>query len=330
MREQPSVVLLPHSRSARLLQLAAVLALVLSAVSCKKGTDAVEPVAGKKPPIVKAKKTAKAGDPAEAEAPGTPTPTAAAPAAPDSAAAQRASVRAPEAVTPIAAPAAAAPAPIVPKVPDSAKPALVAKPPEPAKAAEPGKTVEPAKPARVLDAVKPPEPPKAPEAPKPAKAPVREDDAPVPPGGAVVRPAPSEPPLDLTGYLSTADLEKVLGAKQRFRRAELPGVPPSPGYNAQLFASDKPNELGVTIQVWRDPNLAESRTRYNTMKNAYSNVTPSNKITDMGFRAWYGPVVTQVFVDPRRPLLGAVSCSAKVCNGEQLIELARRVAERLR
>ena len=316
MRQLLPFSVLPRSRSARILSLTCMLALAVTAASCKKGGDAVEPVVGKKPPIVKAKKPGKdvetAKDDKAAPAPAAATPTTA-PAV--------AAVRPPEPATPVAAP-------IVPKPKDAAKapepaplPPAALKPPEPPKVADALKAPEPQKPQ---DAIKPlPRP----EPPKPA---AKDDDAPVPPGGAVVRATPSEPPLDLTGYLSIADLEKVLGAKQHFRRADLPGVPPSPGYNAILFASDKPNELGVTVQVWRDPNLAESRTRYNTMKNAYSNVTSSNKVTDMGFRAWYGPVVTQVFVDPRRPLLAAISCSGKVCNGEQLIELARRVAERLR
>jgi hypothetical protein len=139
-----------------------------------------------------------------------------------------------------------------------------------------------------------------------------------------------EPALDITGYLSVADLERVLGPKVKLRRGDLPGTPPSPTHNSAYYAPQKGDGFGVALQVWRDPNLAESRTRFNTMRNTYSNVAPTNKIAEQGFRAFFGGVVTLVFADPRRPLVAAVSCSTKVCTADHLIELSKRVAERLR
>lgn len=286
-----------------------------AATGCKKSTDAAQ--VAKRPPIVKAKKPgadAKAGDDskaakpavagakpgevaagakpaAHAAAPETPTP--AAPGLPPSAAVLPAAVQAP---------------PVVPVPVGRGKPAEVVAKAEPAKP-------EPAK----VEAAKP----------EPRVAEARPETPPLPPGAVTVRATPGEAPLDVNGYIIAADLPKVIGSKQKFHRTELAGITPTPNYNAMYYAADKTDVFGVSVQVWRDPNLAESRTRFNTMKNSYSNVSPTNKVTDMGFRSFYANVVTLVFVDPRRPLLAAVSCSTKVCNGDQMIELARRVAERL-
>ncbi len=139
-----------------------------------------------------------------------------------------------------------------------------------------------------------------------------------------------EPPLDITGYLSAVDVARVLGDKAKLRRGDLPGALPSPVYNATYFQPDKGDHFGLAVQVWRDSNLAESRTRFNTMRNTYSDVAPTNKVTDQGFRAFFGGVVSLVFADPRRPLVVAVNCSTKVCTADQLIEIANRVNERLR
>ena len=300
-----------HLRLAAHLSLGLALALG-GAAGCKKSGEPVEVVQGKKPPIVKAKKP---GGDAKAK----PGDAAKAPIAPDAGGQHPLPkpVAVAQAPTPTAAPgssAAAAAAPVVPvPAPLHGKLPLAAAKPEPAKP-EPAKP-EPAKPE--VAKVEPPAPAfKAPEPPPPV-------------GAVTVRATPAEAPLDVNGHIIAADLPKVLGTKQKFHRTELVGITPTPAYNAMFYATDKPDQFGVSVQVWHDPNLAESRTRFNTMKNSYSNVTPTNKVTDMGFRSFYASVVTLVFVDPRRPLLAAVSCSAKVCTGDQMIELARRVAERL-
>lgn len=139
-----------------------------------------------------------------------------------------------------------------------------------------------------------------------------------------------EPALDITGYLSSVDITRVLGDKAKLRRSELPGSKPSPTYNVLYFQPEKGDQFGLAVQVWRDSNLAESRTRFNTMRNTYSNVAPTNKVTDQGFRAFFGGVVSLVFADQRRPLVVAVNCSTKTCTADQLIELSNRVNERLR
>ena len=299
-----------------------------AATGCKKSADTAQ--AGSKPPIVKAKKPgadAKAGDEAKGAKPGDaaakPGDGAVKPAKPAEvakalAAAPIRPAPPPAAPTPETPPPAAVPAPPVAVPPASAVAAPAPVVPVPVGRGKPAEVV--AKAEAVKPEVAKPEPPK-PE--------VRPEAPPLPPGAVTVHATPGEPPLDVNGYIIAADLPKVLGPKQKFHRTELAGINPTPNYNAMFYAADKPDLFGVSVQVWRDPNLAESRTRFNTMKNSYSNVSPTNKITDMGFRSFYGNVVTLVFVDPHRPLLAAISCSTKVCSGDQMIELARRVAERL-
>ncbi|GEM_PF-2585230 len=139
-----------------------------------------------------------------------------------------------------------------------------------------------------------------------------------------------DPPLDVTGYVSAADLERVLGKKHKFRRSDLPGVNPTKAYNALYYESTKKGVFGVSVQVWRDLSLVDSRTRFNAMRNTYNDVVPTDKVAEQGFRAHFAGVVTLVFADARKPVVAAVSCSVKLCTPDAIIELSRRVSERIR
>jgi hypothetical protein len=149
-------------------------------------------------------------------------------------------------------------------------------------------------------------------------------EAPVP-----ARDTSGEPVLDVNGYIGVSDLEFVLGGKAKFRRSDLVGTPAGPGYNALYYVPQKGDQFGVSVQIWQDNSVTDARARFNTMRNTWSNVAPTNRITEQGFRAHFEGVVTLVFADPRRPIVAAVSCSAKICTGDQLAALAGRVAERL-
>ncbi len=312
--------------------LAAVATVVPS--GCRKKNDAVEAVdtAGKKAPVVgrKSRDPAKAVDAPRAATPSVapglrPQPPAMGASPPPSAVAAPSSVTpssvAPSSVAPSSAPAAAALAAVPAGMPPSAIVPAEAplRPGRGAAAAETDAALRPSRGAPSAEA--------APEAPRlggetPEAAPPARPLAAPPPGSG-------EPALDVTGYLSVGDLERVLGAKANLRRADLLGTQASPGYNFLYFNKGKGDDFGVSVQVWRDSNPAESRTRFATMKNTYSNVAPTNKVADQGFRSFFGGVVTLVFADPRRPMVAAVSCSTKTCTADQMLELSRRVAERL-
>ncbi len=198
-------------------------------------------------------------------------------------------------------------------------------PPPPAEAAAGAVVANPTDPAAPQAL---PEPtaarPEVATAPPQAPAPVAPKRGPV-----VIGARDRGPPLDITGYLSAADLERVLGTKLKFRRKPLPGIKPHKGYNSLYYADARGKHFGVSVQVWRDRNLVDSRTRYNTMRASYSDVVETNRVTAQGFRAFYGNVVSLVFADPRRPMLAVVSCSIKFCTADSVIELSRRVAGRM-
>lgn len=324
-------------RANRLVLALATVALVAAATGgCKKKDGpGVEPVStGSKPPVVKRKpKDVKAAEPAAAATPaaaGEPTaglrppppePVAAPVPAPASPA------TAPEAIVAPALAAAAQPAP----EPLPAPPAAPMGAPAPAElAANAGGRPPRAGPNPLGGADPGAAAPETPDRPQPVPEPPPRMPEPVAAPALPQAPRePGEPALDITGYLSAADLERVLGAKTKLRRSDLAGTAPSAGYNAIYFAPDKGDGFGIALQVWRDANLAESRTRFNTMRNTYSNVAPTNKVAEQGFRAYFNGVVTLVFANVRRPLVAALSCSTKVCNADQIIELANRANERL-
>lgn len=324
--------------------LAVATALATLPAGCKKKEDAVEAVKPAKPPVIK--RTARATDaPAAGLAEGaTPTRAGRAPMQPTLLQPAPVPSTAPEAATPAEAAAPADPGtagagqgaavagavPTDPTLPSQGNPAAVlgGAPLAPTQPDPAGREAQAAPAGRAGDRAA--AQPAVAEAETPPSAP-----APMPEAPAMERPGAmdsqiGEPPLDITGYLSAVDVTRVLGDKAKLRRGDLPGALPSPVYNATYFQPEKGDHFGLAVQVWRDSNLAESRTRFNTMRNTYSDVAPTNKVTDQGFRAFFGGVVSLVFADPRRPLVVAVNCSTKVCTADQLIEIANRVNERLR
>lgn len=319
----------------RLMALAVALAAVAMPAGCKKKGDPVEAVTTGSAPVVK-RKARDAGAAAATALPSEATrmraPAGDAPAIPGAPVGDAAAIvpaPAPEAVTPealanpVVAPSADPPAGALARGPaGEAPPELALAAPSRGGADSPLGSA-------------------APEAAPPTGAlrPAEDRLAPEPAPVAALEPPPSErpgamdsgePALDITGYLSAVDITRVLGDKAKLRRGELPGAKPSPTYNVLYFQPEKGDQFGLAVQVWRDSNLAESRTRFNTMRNTYSNVAPTNKVTDQGFRAFFGGVVSLVFADQRRPLVVAVNCSTKTCTADQLIELSNRVNERLR
>ncbi len=311
----------------------AVLAFLLQTTyACKKSAnkpamEAVDP-AGKQPPVVP--RAAKAGD--KAKDPAAAKAAEAKNKAPELA--KAADPRGGERGRPATLPAEATANSAAKAPPPAAAPTLVAQPvpaaaptpvPAPRLAPEPRAKIEEVhrggddatggRPAGGgLDRHAPeaiPEAPKVADVPRPTEAPS------------------GEPPLDIMGYISIQDLELVIGGKAKFRRADLVGVAPSPNYNALFYEPEKGDQFGVALQVWRDPNVAESRTRFNTMRNTYSNVVATKAVTEQGFRSFYGNVVTLVFAHQTRPLIAAISCG-KICTADMIIELASRVSQRLR
>ena len=140
---------------------------------------------------------------------------------------------------------------------------------------------------------------------------------------------PTDPPLDLTGFLTLRDLENTF-EKASFRRADLAGVRPTKSYNSIFFEPTKGDSFGVSLQVWRDANLIDSRTRFNTLKATSTHALDMTALPELGFRSYYGGVVTVTFVDARQPLVASLSCAVKLCKKEQIIRLARIVAERMK
>lgn len=313
--------------------LAVAAAMATLPAGCKKKEDAVEAVKPSKPPVVKRAarstvETPTAGLAQEA----TPSRAGRAPMQP-----APVPSTAPEAATPAEAAAAPGPAapvaeavPTDPTVPAQPNPAAVlgGAPLAPTQPEPAGREAQAAPLGRAGDRAA--AQPAVAEAETPPSAPAPMPEAPVMERPGAMDSQAGEPPLDITGYLSAVDVARVLGDKAKLRRGDLPGSLPSPVYNATYFQPEKGDHFGLAVQVWRDSNLAESRTRFNTMRNTYSDVAPTNKVTDQGFRAFFGGVVSLVFADPRRPLVVAVNCSTKVCTADQLIEIANRVNERLR
>ncbi|MSQ81611.1 MAG: hypothetical protein EXR77_01670 [Myxococcales bacterium] len=331
-----SAMLFGFRMTVRLVAGCALVAFCTAAPACKKKDSAGVQADGAsaKPPVVKrkSKEQAAVGPQAARGAWAEPAPVAA-----TASVDERAAAAVP---VPLAPTAAVAPMPDLPPPPPSlamggatpndpsalpGRPARVG--PNPLGGADPGAAAAPVPPDRPQIVLEPAPPAGAAAAPVPvivAASPVAA--APESLGGPREH---AEPALDITGYLSAADVERVVGNKAKLRRQDLPGTAPSATYNAIYFGPEKGDGFGVALQVWRDANLAESRTRFNTMRNTYSNVAPTNKVAEQGFRAYFNGVVTLVFANVRRPMVASVSCSTKVCTADQLIEFAHRASERL-
>lgn len=136
------------------------------------------------------------------------------------------------------------------------------------------------------------------------------------------------PPMVVTGLLSMADVKTVTKTRTRLDRTTLPGIPVHAGYNNIFFRARRWEQFGVSVQVWKEANGRDARWRYDQMVASYPNVTENESVTKKSFFSYWGEVYHLVFLLEDVNATIGVSCGRKICDPEQLLELATRVRDR--
>ncbi len=140
-------------------------------------------------------------------------------------------------------------------------------------------------------------------------------------------PRATAPPLPISHALNAVELKTLTG--KRFQPDELPGQPATSRHNTVYFKPLKSNEYGVSVQLWHEPALRDTRARYENMKSTYPNVTETGNVTNSSFFAHWGAIHHLVFMDLKKRRVISVSAGNQTLTPEQLYAVATKVRDRL-
>lgn len=144
-------------------------------------------------------------------------------------------------------------------------------------------------------------------------------------------PDPSRPVLpDPRLLLTLADIEKVAPARAKFRRSPLPGVPRTEDTDSIFFTPEKGNSFGFAVQLFRSRNAQDTKKRFETFQASYPSTQEIAPVSGKTFFSYWDEVLHIGFVHPSKNLVVIVSGGRSFCDGEKLMELAGRIAERLK
>ena len=146
-----------------------------------------------------------------------------------------------------------------------------------------------------------------------------------------VRPKDAVPPTqDIRLLLTMADIKEIAGDKVRFVRRNLPGVINSKETEALMFAPEKGDAFGFAIQVYYEKPGPRARQRFDNLFATYPNAVEIAPVAGRTFFAYFGEVIHVGFLHPMTGKIVVLSCGQKFCNSDQLYELAKKVASRVR
>jgi hypothetical protein len=141
---------------------------------------------------------------------------------------------------------------------------------------------------------------------------------------------PQRPPLAISNGLHAKELTQLTG--KTFREVSLAGQEPSPNYNVIRFNQDS-KHYGVSVQVWQETQLRDTRARYENMKTSYPNVSVTGNVTSDTFFAHWGSnkkkLYYLVFMELKKRKVISVTADSTSLEPNQLFVIATRVRDRL-
>ncbi len=142
-----------------------------------------------------------------------------------------------------------------------------------------------------------------------------------------------KPPLPIEELLPV-DLVQEMTESSELARAPIPGINPSPDYNAVRLHSREEDGYGVGLQVWRLEEPKAARSHFEKLRGQYLEPSESEELVDELER----PVFTSTRSDVANivtwleepPVVVAISCATDTCDSSKsMAELARAVLDRL-
>ncbi|MDP6943179.1 MAG: hypothetical protein QF464_03435 [Myxococcota bacterium] len=135
--------------------------------------------------------------------------------------------------------------------------------------------------------------------------------------------------MDLTKYITQADVRKIVSNDTLVQEGGLSGIEPSDRYNSVYFALPVRSSFGISVQVWRDKTRRDANTRFRRMRAQYANAEDSTAPTAKSFFSQWDEILMLSFADLTKRTVVSVSCSAKICKPKQLMALAEFISGKI-
>jgi hypothetical protein len=139
----------------------------------------------------------------------------------------------------------------------------------------------------------------------------------------------NQPVLDVSKYLSVQNVRTLTGERTLTSMGRLKGIETGEGYNSIYFAPSVRSNFGVSLQVWKERIRRDANQRYTKMRADFPNPEDTTALGGKSFISYFDDIISLTFADLTKRVIVSVSCSQKICTGDQLLSLANAVKEKL-
>jgi len=139
----------------------------------------------------------------------------------------------------------------------------------------------------------------------------------------------NQPVLDVSRFLSVQDVRTLTGERTLTSMGHLKGISTSEGYNSAYFAPSVRANFGVSLQVWKERIRRDANQRYAQMRADFPNAEDTTALGGKSFISYFDDIISLTFADLTKRVIVSVSCSQKICTGDQLLSMANAVKEKL-
>ncbi|MBO4350793.1 MAG: hypothetical protein J6A01_07615 [Proteobacteria bacterium] len=154
------------------------------------------------------------------------------------------------------------------------------------------------------------------------------DDQPAPPPPPP-REAKPKPALNIEKYINIRELREQTSYSGALAEDWLLGQNTDARYSSARLATDKPDQLGFTVQVWKPGNEANASKRFNDLfKQSFGGQKISGVASD-AFIASHHNIHELGFYEKSKRSAVLLSCSEEVCSKDQLKSIALVILRRL-
>ncbi|GEM_PF-2079449 len=153
------------------------------------------------------------------------------------------------------------------------------------------------------------------------------DDQPAPPPPP--REAKPKPALNIEKYINIRELREQTAYSGALAEDWLLGQNNDARYTSARLATDKPEQLGFTVQVWKPGNEANASKRFNDLfKQSFGGQKITGVATE-AFIASHHNIHELGFYEKSKRSAVLLSCSEEICSKEQLKSIALVIQRRL-
>ncbi len=162
---------------------------------------------------------------------------------------------------------------------------------------------------------------------------VKEDPKAAAPAGVEVTRAPPPVPdgaLDVAPLLRADDINKALQTRIEFQQAQLQGIRPSSNYgSARLRPTNKGDNYGVALQVWRSQNKDAASKRLTNFARTQKDARTTGEIGHRSVRSKRRRILHINWIIPQSWEVVTLTCDDRLCDDASILALAHRVDVRL-